>query len=143
MTIANTIIAAAKKNLAILAAALALAGAMTNGAVAMTALDRAGCDGMGCEVVAAVQIANDQRGGLAISDAKGRVWTLVSFEGKAFVDLGGAIDWTDGHAVIQAHDRYIGALHRGEGLGARASTDGRYHLCVRDSAVTCIYVPAG
>lgn len=143
MTIANTIIAALKKRLAATFAAVALAAVASNGALAMTAQDRAGCEAPGCEIVAAAQVADDQRGSLAITDSKGRVWQLVSFEGKAPVEIGTPIDWNDGYAVIAAHDRYAAALHRGEGLGLRVSTDGRYHVCVRDGAVTCLYVPAG
>ena len=142
MTIANIIIAALKKRLAAAFAALALLAAASNATFAMTAQDRAGCVAPDCDVVAAVEVTDDQKGGLALADEKGRLWRLASFEGRKPVDMNAAIDWADGFAVIAAHDRYIGALHRGEGLGVRVSADGRYHLCVRDGTATCIYVPA-
>ena len=142
MSITNTIIATLKRRTAGGVACLMLVGVTPGASFAMTAQERSGCVATSCEVVAAATVTDDQKGGLAITDEKGRVWRLASFEGKAPVDMTADIDWTDSFAVTTAYDRYIGALHRGEGLGERASTDGRYHLCVHDGAVTCVYVPA-
>ena len=143
MTIANIIIAALKKRLAAAFAALALLAAASNATFAMTAQDRAGCVAPDCDVVAAVEVTDDQKGGLALADEKGRLWRLASFEGRKPVDMNAAIDWADGFAVIAAHDRYLDALSRNGAIAEKVSTDGRYHLCISGRAVTCIYVPAG
>lgn len=143
MTIINTLIAAMKKRLASLVAAAALLGATANGALAIDGSASAACPGAGCEIVAASTVDADPWGGLAITDANGRAWFLVSFNNSPLAEIGSAVEWSDGFAVIAAHDRYLDTLARSGAVAEKTSTDGRYHLCVSGGAVTCIYVPAG
>ena len=142
MTIANIRINAIAKRLANGIASLALLGTMSNTAFAITAQDRAACAGPHCEIVAAAHVSYGQRGTLTITDVKGRTWTLARFEGKPAKEISFPRDWSNGDEVATAYERYLAALEQGDGPAVRTSTDGRYHLCVRDGAVTCIYVPA-
>ena len=131
------------KRLAKIVAAVALMGTTANAALAVDAERSAACPGAACEIVAATTVDADLWGGISITDAKGRAWFLVSFKDSPLAEIGAPVEWSDGFSVIAAHDRYLDALSRGGAVAEKASTDGRYHLCVSGGAVTCIYVPAG
>jgi len=143
MTILNTLIAAMKKRLANFVAAAAVLGATANGALAIDAGSNVACPGARCEIVTATTVDADPWGGMAITDAKGRAWFLVSFKDSPLAEIGSAVEWSDGFAVIAAHDRYLDTLARSGAVAQKTSTDGRYHLCVSGGTVTCIYAPAG
>lgn len=137
MTLINTIIAALKSRLA----ALALIGTLASPALAVDATSSDPCPGTGCDVVAVVSVDADQWGGMTITDANGRTWFLARFKDGPLAEVGSAVEWSDGHAVIAAHDRYLAALARGGALSERISLDNGYSVCLRDGAVTCLYTP--
>ena len=124
-------------------AALALIGTLASPALAIDATGNAACPGTGCDVVAVVSVDADQWGGMTITDANGRIWFLARFKDGPLAEIGSAVEWSDGHAVIAAHDRYLAALARGGALSERISLDDGYSLCLRDGEVTCLYTPAG
>lgn len=139
MNIANNAFA---KRLSSGLAALALLSLLPTSGFAMSAADRDACKSPECEIVAAVHVAQGQRGALQITDEKGRRWNLARIETAAAATIDFPKNWENGDVIATAYERYLAALERDGGPALGASPDSRYHLCIRAAAIECVLVPA-